>query len=67
MTDNNPLTYVLTTAKLDATGQRWVAALSAYNFYLTIGVASTTPTQMVCLGKCHITQRVRSFQRSSRI
>ena len=24
-TDNNPLTYVLMTAKLDATGQRWVA------------------------------------------
>ena len=31
-TDNNPLTYVLTTAKLDATGQRWVAALALYNF-----------------------------------
>ena len=24
-TDNNPLTYILTSAKLDATGQRWVA------------------------------------------
>ena len=24
-TDNNPLTYVLTTAKLDATGQRLIA------------------------------------------
>ena len=24
-TDNNPLTYILTTAKLDAIGQRWVA------------------------------------------
>ena len=31
-TDSNPLTYVLTTAKLDATGHRWLAALSAYNF-----------------------------------
>ena len=31
-TDNNPLTYVLTTAKLDATGHRWVAALSNYTF-----------------------------------
>ena len=30
-TDNNPLTYVLTTAKLDATGHRWLAALSSYN------------------------------------
>ena len=31
-TDNNPLTYVLTTAQLDATGHRWVAALAAFNF-----------------------------------
>ena len=30
--DNNPLTYVLTTAKLDAMGQRWVASLANYNF-----------------------------------
>jgi hypothetical protein len=33
-TDNNPLTYVLTTAKLDATGHRWLAALSIFNFKL---------------------------------
>ena len=33
-TDNNPLTYILTTAKLDATGQRWVASLANYNFKL---------------------------------
>ena len=32
VTDNDPLTYVFTTAKLDATGQRWVAALSGYDF-----------------------------------
>ena len=30
--DNNPLTNVLTTAKLDATGQRWIANLANYNF-----------------------------------
>ena len=30
--DNNPLTYILTTAKLDATGQRWVASLANYEF-----------------------------------
>ena len=30
--DNNLLTYILTTAKLDATGQRWVASLANYNF-----------------------------------
>ena len=31
-TDNMPLAYVLTTAKLDATGHRWIAALSNYTF-----------------------------------
>lgn len=31
-TDNNPLTYVLTSAKLDACGQRWVAELCNFNF-----------------------------------
>ena len=34
-TDNNPLTYILTTAKLDATGHRWIAALSNYTFSIT--------------------------------
>lgn len=32
LTDNNPLTYVLTTAKLDATGHRWLAALATFDF-----------------------------------
>ena len=31
-TDNNPLTYVLTSARLNATGHRWVADLSDFNF-----------------------------------
>ncbi len=34
-TDNNPLTYVTKTAKLDATSHRWLAALSTFNFKLT--------------------------------
>ncbi len=33
-TNNNPLTYVLSTAKLDTVGQWWVAALAVYNFQL---------------------------------
>ena len=33
-TDNNPLTYVLMTAKLDAVGHRWVASFANYNFHL---------------------------------
>ena len=31
-TDNNPLTYILTSAKLDTMRQRWVASLANYNF-----------------------------------
>ena len=34
VTDNNPLTYLLTTAKLDAMGQRWLASLRNYNLKL---------------------------------
>ena len=33
-TNNNPLTYILTTAKLDAASHRWVASLANYNFRL---------------------------------
>ena len=34
VTDSNPLTYILTTAKLDATSYRWLAALSTFDFKL---------------------------------
>ena len=42
-TDNNPLTCVLTSAKLDACGQRWVAKLANYNFSIKYrcGVSNT--------------------------
>ena len=33
-TDNNPLTYIFSSANLDAAGQRWVAYLTSYNFSL---------------------------------
>ena len=33
-TDNNPLTYILTTLNLDALGHRWVVALAGYNMKL---------------------------------
>ena len=33
-TDNNQLTYILTTPNLDALGHRWVAALAGYNMKL---------------------------------
>ena len=32
ITDNNPLTYILTTARLNATGLRWVSELANFNF-----------------------------------
>ena len=31
-TDNNPLTYVMSSAKLNATGHRWVAELADFRF-----------------------------------
>lgn len=40
-TDNNPLTYILTTAKLDATGHRWLAALEAYDFSISYKTGKT--------------------------
>ena len=33
-TDNNPLTYIMTTPNLDATGHKWVSALAKYDFWL---------------------------------
>ena len=33
-TNNNPLTYIFSSARLDATGHRWVANLANYNFSL---------------------------------
>jgi hypothetical protein len=34
ITDSNPLTYILTSAKLDATSYRWLSNLSTYSFKL---------------------------------
>ena len=34
ITDNNPLTYVLSTAKVDAMRHRWIAGLANYNFHI---------------------------------
>ena len=33
-TNNNPLTYILTTPNLDAMGHRWVSALARFDFKL---------------------------------
>jgi hypothetical protein len=36
-TDNNPLAYVLSTAKLNATGLRWIGELSDFDFEIKYG------------------------------
>ena len=33
-TDNNPLTYIITTPNINATGHWWVGALAKFNFWL---------------------------------
>ena len=33
-TDNNPLTYIMSTPNLDASGHHWVSALAKYDFWL---------------------------------
>ena len=38
---NNPLTYILPSAKLDVCGQRWVASLANYNFRLFYKTSKT--------------------------
>ena len=54
-TDNNPLTYVLTTAKLDATGQWWIASLANYNFkiFYRSGKLNMEADALLCLAWGH--------------
>lgn len=51
MTDNNQqttLTYVLTSAKLDAAGHRWLAALSNFNFSIQYRAGKRNADEMGC-------------------
>ena len=41
-TDNTPLTYILTTPNMDATGHRWVGALASFEFELENGAANAS-------------------------
>lgn len=50
LTDNNPLKYVMTTAKLDATGQRWVARLSTFDFNIQYRRGKTILMQTLSRG-----------------
>ena len=57
--DNNPLTYVLTTPNLDATGHRWVGALTLYEFNLEYQKGSDNAVQQMCSAKyqCSMIER----------
>ena len=50
-TDNNPLTYVLSTAKLDACSHRWVARLANYNFniHYRSGITNVDADVLSCI------------------
>ena len=65
-TDNNPLTYVLTTAKLDAMGHRWIAGLANYNFHIHYksGKSNVEADALSQIGweKCDKTIEVDSIQ-----
>ena len=53
-TDNNPLTYIMTTPNLDATGHRWVGDLARFNFQLGYqkGWDKTTADALSCITTC---------------
>ena len=54
-TNNNPLTFIMSTPNLDATGNRWVSALAKYDFWLEYqkgqdnGVADALTWVTTCL------------------
>ena len=62
-TDNNPLTYIMTTPNLDATDHQWVGALVRFNFQLEYQkgwnntIADTLSQITTCLG-CKAVQSV---------
>ena len=53
-TDNNPLTYVMTTSNLDAVGHRWVAPMAGYNFEIEYvwGSDNKVADTLSRVGKC---------------
>ena len=65
-TDINPLTYVLSTARLEATGHRWIAGLANYNFHIHYksGKSNTEADALSRIEweKCDETIQVESIQ-----
>ena len=65
-TDNNPLTYFLTIATLDAMGHRWITGLANYNFHIHYksGESNVEPDALSWIDweKCDETIQANSIQ-----
>ena len=61
--DNNPLTYIFSSANLDAAGQRWLAQLASYNFALEYqkGKDNTVANFLSCLDDRLPTGKVQDY------
>ena len=62
-TDNNPLTYVLTTPNLNATGHRLVATLASFDFSLKYqkGVDNGVADALSWVPICHNRETIQSL------
>ena len=62
-TDNNPLTYIFSSANLDAAGQRWVAHLASYNFSLEYqkGKDNTVANFLSQMNECLPEEEVQEY------
>ena len=61
--DNNPLTYIFSSANLDAAGQHWVAHLASYNFSLEYqkGKDNTMVDFLSRMNKCLPEEEVQEY------
>ena len=62
-TDNNPLTYIFSSANLDAAGQRWVARLASYNSSLEYqkGKDNTVANFLSQMKECLLDEEVQEY------
>ena len=62
-TDNNPLTYIFSSANLDAAGQCWVAHLTSYNFSLEYqkGKDNTVADFLSRMNECLPEEKVQEY------
>ena len=62
-TDNNPLTYIFSSANLDAAGQRWAARLASYNFSLEYqkGKDNTVADILSWMNECLPEEEVQEY------